>query len=128
MNNEQIIIDGIDVSGCEHFDDSGNYNCRGCRWCKDNPNCHYKKWKRKEQECEELKDKLNCCFCKPIMGLDDIENFKKCVEITECFRRQLDKLKAENETLFKAIEEINRRIEGELKLPNNLTQVIYGDR
>ena len=49
-----------------------------------------------EQEYEELKDKLNCRFCYPIMKIDDPENFKLCQE-TECFRRQLDKLKKELE-------------------------------
>ena len=52
-----------------------------------------KELEEKEQECERLKDKLNCRFCYPIMKIDDPENFKLCQE-TDCFRRQLDKLKA----------------------------------
>ena len=59
--------------------------------------------KAKEQECEELKDKLNCRFCYPIMKIDDPENFKLCQE-TECFRRQLDQLKKENEELKEQLQ------------------------
>lgn len=51
MTDKQIIIDGIDVSGCEHYDEVclGNHHYK---WCKDNDNCYYKQLKRKEQECE----------------------------------------------------------------------------
>lgn len=60
MTNKQIIIDGVDVSECEHF-------CRGtcCQEgfgasasCKLFSDCHYKQLQRKEQECEYLKKKL----------------------------------------------------------------------
>lgn len=65
MTDKQIIIDGVDVSGCcqymprymEDYDiDTLNY----CRYhfkpCKDVDvkYCYYKQLKRKEQECEEL--------------------------------------------------------------------------
>ena len=67
MTDKQIMIDGVDVSGCEHLTE-----IRGCwlstcdylkhkgnitsKVCKYNPNCYYKQLKRKEQECEELED------------------------------------------------------------------------
>lgn len=50
--------------------------------------CDYQQLKRKEQECEELKAKF--------------ELFKSSNQTT------IDQLKAENETLFKAIEEVNK--------------------
>lgn len=61
MTDKQIIIDGIDVSGCEYYCER---HCKqvvdedGCYvfLCADDKYCHYKKWQRKEQECEELKD------------------------------------------------------------------------
>ena len=99
-NNEQIIIDvcpyqgECSVSGCKRNDD-------GCfvrqlfkeRYRAENQIVELNKTiKAKEQECEYLKDKLNCRFCYPIMKIDDPENFKLCQE-TECFRRQLDQLK-----------------------------------
>lgn len=58
MENKQIIIDGVNVSGCEHYDDLNCYAYRdSCGYpldCKDNHNCYYKQLKRKEQECNQL--------------------------------------------------------------------------
>lgn len=65
MTDKQIIIDGVDVSGCEHYEDHTLYDCNEtceinggivCTKCKDNPNCYYKQLKHKEQECQELMD------------------------------------------------------------------------
>lgn len=65
--NEQIIIDGVEVSGCEFLFPHNKYN--GCRCmndpiedvsnvssmtCEGNQNCHYKQLQRKTAECEEL--------------------------------------------------------------------------
>ena len=61
MTDKQIIIDGIDVSGCKFYkgycrisalcDYSGHL-------CEVTSNCDYKQLKRKEEECEELKKDL----------------------------------------------------------------------
>ena len=79
MTDKQIIIDGIDVSGCINYRPDVettqiNYtnacsigiwqrwysnlepNCIMSCSCKYNPNCYYKQLKAKEQECEELKE------------------------------------------------------------------------
>lgn len=76
MTDKQIIIDGIDVSGCDFLakkDDYCSYSgvtyaykgqcmCSDEEMCKEHPKCFYKKvlkqLKRKEQECEELKEEL----------------------------------------------------------------------
>ena len=65
MTDKQIIIDGVDVSGCAHYDKNADkealflYDCKrehAPYWsCTSMPNCLYKKYKRKEQECERLK-------------------------------------------------------------------------
>lgn len=56
---EKIIIDGCDISDCEYYceryckqvvDEDGCY----VFLCAEDKNCHYKKWQRKEQECEKL--------------------------------------------------------------------------
>lgn len=65
MTDKQIIIDGVDVSGCKH------YKNRTCivdycltdmpfdeAKCGLNPNCNYKQLKAKEQECEDLKEEI----------------------------------------------------------------------
>ena len=65
--NNPIIIDGVDVSGCISFDKNNEYNicCYDdiredkipfANFCVENKNCYYKQLKRKEQECEELKE------------------------------------------------------------------------
>ena len=104
MTNKQIMIDGVNVAErvyreeekCILKDDE----------CCFFPNCDHKQLKRKEQECEELKDKLNCCFCNPQVELNDTEKLQKCLEVTECFRRQLDQLKKENEKLRKEVQSL----------------------
>ena len=66
---KQIIIDGVNVSGCEKQGETiagitcgngerirlANEIITKHKLCKDNPNCVYKQLKAKEQECERLK-------------------------------------------------------------------------
>lgn len=55
---EQIMIDGVDVNGCEYL----KYDKIGCSaddcYCLGN-DCYYKQLARKTQECEELKKELD---------------------------------------------------------------------
>ena len=72
MNGQKIIINNVDVSECEffeeceikindseclahsrHFYEGTFYDC-----CDEHPDCYYKQLKRKEQECEELKEQF----------------------------------------------------------------------
>lgn len=67
MTNKQVIIHNVDVSKCMFFnknykeDDVQIKNFCELQYisCKefDCANCYFKEWKRKEQECEELKAK-----------------------------------------------------------------------
>jgi hypothetical protein len=70
MTDKQIIIDGIDVSGCKFIDEWKHCNiCKELKdghclvvadiECKTYQDCYYKQLKRKEQEYEELKNFLN---------------------------------------------------------------------
>lgn len=103
---DKVIIDGVDVSRCEHY---LNKECL-CQYneidgrifklyrCDDFENCYYKQLQRKEQECEELKEKLNDVAC-----CDDGNTF--------CFLKQeiveqLNQLEAENRTHKKTLAEI----------------------
>lgn len=99
MTDKQIIIDGVDVSGCEHYEDLNCFAYRdSCGYpldCKDNSNCYYKQLKRKEQECEELKRDLT--------DLSKIIDCKNGTILT--FKEQLDQLKAKNEELKKILNE-----------------------
>lgn len=74
MDKKKIMIDNIDVSECEHvrvstslFKEKTYVKCSAfflenedsyCD-CTDNPNCYFKQLKRKEKECEQLKEVLN---------------------------------------------------------------------
>ena len=100
-NNEQIIIDDVDVSGCDFLakkDDYCSYSgvtyaykgqcmCSDEEMCKEHPKCFYKKvlkqLKRKEQECEELKEKLI-----KWLGKEGLRQSEK-----EFYEQQLDQLK-----------------------------------
>lgn len=79
MKDKQIIIDGVDVSGCFH------YKTQSCvadylltdqdfseAKCAYSPNCYFKQLQRKTAECEELKKYISekegigedCDYCK----------------------------------------------------------------
>ena len=108
MTDKQIIIDGVDVSGCEFYnkDDktcreaNGKYNIDICDFDKcENSNCYYKNWQRKEQECEELKEQLK--------EMNEVIR----TETTRCnlvniLKTELDQLKAENEELKKTVNDL----------------------
>ena len=79
-DKEQIIIDGVNVESCKHYISKAvgrEYDCKLGRYCKLNPNCYYKQLKAKEQECEELKRKvelmMDCPDCK-------VDEYKKALE------------------------------------------------
>ena len=75
MTDKQIIIDGVDISKCKHYDEVFNYcdqsylgeggllkNTKNPKRCECSPNCYYKQLKRKEQECEELRRSITKIF------------------------------------------------------------------
>lgn len=103
MNKEPIIIDDVDVSECEeHYLNKYNdhmccdYKTSDCSPCKPKQKqCYFyvesieNKLKRKEQECEEWKNKLAKSFAD--------ERKKEII---------IDLLKAENEKMSKGYEEL----------------------
>ena len=56
MSDKKIIIDGIDVSKCQHYGKCSTYCYVVDELCSDNPNCYYKQLARKEQELQEAMD------------------------------------------------------------------------
>ena len=71
MTDKQIIIDGVDVSGCKKYEHEivrCNATLKNMCFCggrctdKKNADCYFKQLKRKEQECEELKKYLHKNF------------------------------------------------------------------
>lgn len=59
--DKKTIIDGIDVSGCEHCVKMTKYRCIIQRdvykyLCEENPNCYYKQLARYKQAIEKIKE------------------------------------------------------------------------
>ena len=80
MTDKQIIIDGVDVSGCPAMD---TYNIFGIEdkpccykfheYCSAIPNCYFKQLKQAEQKLENIKEKLKQ-YEKVTKDFDDIED------------------------------------------------------
>ena len=107
MTDKQIIIDGVDVSKCIYFqkeDDEytcGAEECNGaivaCRACD---NCYYKQLKRKEQECERLKETIE-------------ENSYRYAELDADFeqlQKKCERLNADNISLRDRVGKLERAI------------------
>lgn len=89
-DKEEIIID------CRHYVSKAvgrEYDCKLGRYCKLNPNCYYKQLKAKEQECEELKERLvrteedlkyQCVDCMNVKS----DRYRKALEEIEEYCRQ----------------------------------------
>jgi hypothetical protein len=111
--DKQIIIDVCDVSGCENYGETmaKTHNCtlydEYLRPCK-GANCYYKQLKRKEQECERLKETIQ------------LQN-KMQEEVCEEKNEELDQLKAENEELKQLKDEDSLRVT-QLAMENTLLQ------
>lgn len=114
MTDKEIIIDGVNVAGCGFYHPEYNNNaCHialafsdqygECWKCEQNPNCNYKECKRKEQECEELKEWKNevvrlwnrTCKCELLDEKNAIckETLKECIGIVSCRDRYKQALK-----------------------------------
>ena len=98
MENKEIYIDDVDVSGCIYFKmNNKTPMCRACNsgvgspYCEYHKDCYYKQLKEKEKECEEL-EKLY----KELQ--DDMLACNKC-RATIKLQQQLDQLKADNDEL-----------------------------
>lgn len=95
-DKEEIIIDGIDVSGCEHHRKCILPDNIGCKiddfLCCDKPNCDYKQLARKTQECESLKE--------------------DCAELEQ----ECEELKEENKVLQKLVSELEYSVQTGIEL------------
>ena len=112
MLDKQIIIDGVDVSECE------NFSCGICEQenkiprtinhftvdCRMYPNCHYKLYKRKAQECERLKEEVSLLkeSNSKLQQIEDVNSLEKC------YLQQLDKLKQTIAEIKEITENMNK--------------------
>ena len=120
MTDKQIMIDGVDVSGCDCFIEQmdfpnnlegGYYNQNNlCEcgiqgvesypfFCKDNPDCYYKQLKAKEQECERLEKQKNILLGQLV--INDGEDVT--VQISQSQFEEYNQLEAENDELKKRL-------------------------
>ena len=64
MADKQVIIDGINVSGCIYFNSTDEHYCDecssefGCAICDEQNNCYYKQLQRVKQELAKAKQEL----------------------------------------------------------------------
>ena len=116
MTDKQIIIDGVDVSGCEYYNKedktcrevNGNYDTDICEFDKcENSNCHYKNWKCKEQEYEELKETIddfiadnNSLYC------DDGKQPSNLDELQECMQSSMNEFVKYKQTLDEIVYQV----------------------
>lgn len=76
-DKEQMIVDGVNVSGCKFFNDiTESYYCFGIP-CKDRPNCYYKQLARKTQECKELKEEISKLQLNEYHYKNELKKYKK---------------------------------------------------
>ena len=123
MTDKQIIEDGVDISGCEFYwrekelCNNGNLTSD----CQENKDCLYKKYKRKEQECEELKEGYSELTDIVSPYMDDFTGYNEELggfDIVLCVKElmeQLDQLKSENkhinDLLNQALKDYEKAIE-----------------
>lgn len=94
---EEIIIDGVNVAGCEKLGETidgitcglgkrirfANEIITKHNLCEDNPNCHYKQLKRLEQENKELKEQAQL----------DGECIDKLIEARDMYAKALEEIR-----------------------------------
>lgn len=118
MENKEIYIDGVDVSGCKHY----KHNDKNSGWssctskdeehihavnplCCEKKDCRYKKLKRKEQELEYYKIQFNA----DTKEMDDYQN--EIVRHLESIEYWVQQFKAKEQECEKLKEERNEYFE-----------------
>ena len=118
MDKEQIIINGVNVSGCEDYRPKDRFTCYPyiCN-CHQKPDCYYKQLARKTRECEQIKEKYEALKLENQEGYEivaelkhEYEGLKKQLETAEEWRIKAEslneKLELRNTCYRKALEEI----------------------
>ena len=116
MTNEQVIINKIDVSECEHLTETRHCKAQmavigtDANKCKCFPNCHYKQLIREKQECEKLKKQYNCYACDTCNGKEDYIQLKKhcedAIKSLHTKQAEINQLKADNKKLKEELSKV----------------------
>ena len=144
MNNkEQIILDGVDVSGC-HFailpKDScpaksrpyaRETSCIACKeyntklnYCKNNPNCYFKQLARKTQEYEQLEEKYEALKLENQEGYEIVAELKQECEELKKANQHIDANRQCKGSKLKRIEDLISACK--TGYTDEFTQKIYG--
>ena len=114
MTDKQIIIDGVNVSGCEKQGETiagitcgngerirfANEIITKHKLCKDNPNCVYKQLKRKNQELEELQETIDDFITdNNSLYSDDGKQPSNLDELQECMQSSMNEFVKYKQTL-----------------------------
>ena len=87
MDKEQIIINGVNVSGCKCYNKNIKTDCLLYPLqpdaCKNNPNCYFKQLARKTQEYEELKSESFTREGLITLQEKDIDRYREALEEIE---------------------------------------------
>lgn len=138
MTDKEIIID---MRKCEHFGirTSNGKQFGWCHYydehCKDYPNCCFKQLKRKEQECEELKDKNQYLINTYCHFKNEIKKYKKAVhKYKVVFQDKIKRLHLSRREFLKEINSVPVKIacdienfKNALNNFNNAIQVINNE-
>lgn len=140
MTDKQIIIDGVNVLECEHYEykslkdcemrypESGdceigliNYLFNGNldmeKLCVDNPNCYYKQLARKTQECESLKQEIE------ILQNNFDTATRDCNDEIEILKQECEELKIYIESNEQQVKEVETLVMDNDRLINELDQL-----
>lgn len=103
MTDKEIIIDGVDVSGCEYYnkDDktcrevNGNYDTDICEFDKcENYNCCYKQLKRKEQEVQQAMDNY------VQLDLQRVKEYNELVDLYKAKEQECEELRSRTASII----------------------------
>ena len=131
MTDKQIIIDGVDVSGCKKYEHEivrCNATLKNMCFCggrctdKKNADCYFKQLKRKEQECNKYKQTITeieeIAMC--IMD-DDLEESSAYYNAKQILQK-ISEHDVENKYNTKDIRHINEKNQEYIAENNRMTK------
>ena len=124
MTDKQIIIDGVNVSGCEKQGETIAGIITKHKLCKDNPNCVYKQLKRKGQELEELQETIDDFITdNNSLYSDDGKQPSNLDELQECMQSSMNEFVKYKQ----ALDEIEKLAKENVELLEIINQAKDGD-
>ena len=112
MRDKQIMIDGVDISGCK------NFSCGKCEEenkipktinhftadCRMYPNCYFKQLARKTQEYEELKEEISKLQLNEYHYKNELKKYKKGIhKYRNLLRYEINNLRLSRREFLKMV-------------------------